>query len=227
MRRTSITTCAHATFVHGRAEAMPFSNASFDVAVNVEASFCYTNMKTFVAEVSRVLRPGGFFAFADLRHKYEVQELRTFFAESAFKVVEEKNISENVIKALELDGSRRMNEVKRLIPKPLQKIFMTYAGAEGSRIPTLLGNGEIVYLRFLLKKPYKSIFYFCPKSMQGHSEPPKAHQEPHADQPLPCQASWGGASGEASRGHDFVLKRLREYHEIIPEGAGESLHPLI
>src|SRR5260221_489258 len=46
-------------FVHGDAENLPFAKASFDVVINVESAHCYGSIDRFLAEVHRVLRPGG------------------------------------------------------------------------------------------------------------------------------------------------------------------------
>src|SRR5438552_402454 len=46
-------------FVQGDALKLPFADASFDAVINVEASHCYPDFPRFLAEVARVLRPGG------------------------------------------------------------------------------------------------------------------------------------------------------------------------
>ncbi|WP_338101579.1 phthiotriol/phenolphthiotriol dimycocerosates methyltransferase [Mycobacterium ulcerans] len=54
-------------FVRGDAENLPFEDESFDVVLNVEASHCYPHFSRFLAEVVRVLRPGGYLLYTDLR----------------------------------------------------------------------------------------------------------------------------------------------------------------
>ncbi len=49
-------------FQQGNAEALPLADASVDVVLNVEASHLYDNPARFIAEVHRVLVPGGVFA---------------------------------------------------------------------------------------------------------------------------------------------------------------------
>ena len=49
---------APTAFVRGQAESLPFASASFDV-VNCALSLPYTNNRKAIAEMSRVLRPGG------------------------------------------------------------------------------------------------------------------------------------------------------------------------
>lgn len=59
-------------FVRGDAENLPFDDESFDVVLNVEASHCYPHFRRFLAEVVRVLRPGRYFPYADLRPNNEI-----------------------------------------------------------------------------------------------------------------------------------------------------------
>lgn len=53
------------TFVQGSALAMPFPDASFDAAWTIHASMSIADKPRLYAEIARVLRPGGRFAFFD------------------------------------------------------------------------------------------------------------------------------------------------------------------
>ena len=66
------------SFDQGDAEALQFDDQSFDVIINVEASHCYGDMAQFVREVARLLRPGGYFLYADFRSTAEQEALRWF-----------------------------------------------------------------------------------------------------------------------------------------------------
>jgi ubiquinone/menaquinone biosynthesis C-methylase UbiE len=57
---------ARVRFVRGNAERLPFGRASFDTVLSLESSHCYQDLAAFLAEVKRVLRPGGVLCFADL-----------------------------------------------------------------------------------------------------------------------------------------------------------------
>ena len=144
---------SHLTFVHGSADRLPFGDEEFDAVVNVESSFCYADPDKVWSEVRRVLKRGGFFAFADLRHRFERPALLESFKTSGLRVIEEADITPNVRRALELDNERRAELIRRRVPAPLRSIFRTYAGVEGSRIPSLLNTGEMIYLCCLLQKP--------------------------------------------------------------------------
>ncbi|MCF8051379.1 MAG: class I SAM-dependent methyltransferase [Desulfobacterales bacterium] len=103
------------TFKVGRAEALPFADASFDVVFNVESSHCYEAMAPFLAEVKRVLSPGGYFLFADFRAADEIDDLRRDLSYSGMALIEEADITANVLAALDLDHESKLLEIDRRI----------------------------------------------------------------------------------------------------------------
>lgn len=58
--------------VQGIATNLPFTSRSYDIVLNVESSHLYSDMNKFLEEVCRVLKPGGYFCWSDLRQKEEV-----------------------------------------------------------------------------------------------------------------------------------------------------------
>ena len=135
-----------ATFVHGDALAMPFPDGSFDAVVNVESSHCYGDVPAFLAEVRRVLRPGGDFFFADLRPAGQVEQLRGELAASGLRVHREEDVSDGVLRALELDSERKLGLIEAWIPRPLHPAFRPFAGIAGTRNHTGLRDGGQRYL---------------------------------------------------------------------------------
>lgn len=120
------------SFVQGDALAMPFPDSSFDVVVNVESSHCYDSMDDFLAEVHRVLRPGGTFLFADLRPAPEMEALRRRLGEGPLELVELTDITEQVRAALERDDDRRRALMEAWIPRPFHRAFEPFAGFRGT-----------------------------------------------------------------------------------------------
>ena len=140
-------------FLQGDAEDLPLFDASADAIVNIEASFCYGSIDQFFAEVRRVLRPGGLFFYADLRHTSELERLSLALRRSGLVVLEAEDITDNVLRALELDAARRAAVSEMNVPWFFRHAIRTFAGAPGTRIPTLLQTGEMRYFRYVLGKP--------------------------------------------------------------------------
>lgn len=140
------------SFVEGDAEAMPFETGRFDAVVNVESSHCYGNMGTFLSEVSRVLKPGGRFLFADLRGREEVGALRRQLEASGLAVVEESEITAGVMRALDLDNARKNNLIQQIVRGPAAKYFRDFAGIKDSGVYERFRTGHNIYLRFVLEQ---------------------------------------------------------------------------
>ena len=160
---------AHCNNVHGRAglefragdaEDLPFADGSFDAVLNVESSHCYPNFDRFLGEVSRVLRPGGHLLFADLRGEDPTgetpsprDELREQIRQAGFEIVEEEDITRNVVRSLDLDSDRREASVKKYTPKVLQPQMLDFAGIIGSKTYDNFDSGRATYTRFVARKP--------------------------------------------------------------------------
>ena len=140
-------------FQEGDAESLPFPDASFDSVINVESSFCYPSIGRFFAEVKRVLRPGGHFHYTDLRLTHEIADWHTAMAESGLEAIIEHDITANVVEALHRDSAHRRAGGRRIVSRPFSAIADVFTGVEGTRIPSLLASGEMVYYSFLLRKP--------------------------------------------------------------------------
>jgi SAM-dependent methyltransferase len=100
------------TFICGDAEKLPSEASKFDVVINVESSHYYGNMRLFVSEVSRVLKPAGLFMFADFRPTSEVAELEKTLTSTLMTIAEKKDITDYVLRALSLDSKRRLSLIQ-------------------------------------------------------------------------------------------------------------------
>jgi ubiquinone/menaquinone biosynthesis C-methylase UbiE len=142
------------TFSRGNACALRFPDSAFDAVINIEASHCYSDVPRFLAEVRRVLRPGGHFLYADFRecnpHRAILdRQLKT----SGLQVVTCKNISTNVVRGMQLNTDKYLELIRYLIPKFLRRPAMNFAGVKGSAIYRSLESGETVYMCYHLRKP--------------------------------------------------------------------------
>jgi ubiquinone/menaquinone biosynthesis C-methylase UbiE len=141
------------TFQQGDAEALPCEAGAFDVVVNVESSHCYGSMPAFLAEVFRVLQPGGYFLWADLRPAERLAETRRQFEQAGFRHREESMITANVLRALELDSEPKRETIRRLVPRLLVSSVEDFAGVSGTRVYDSLRTGVIEYPSCVVQKP--------------------------------------------------------------------------
>jgi SAM-dependent methyltransferase len=140
------------SFVYGNAENLLFDDKTFDAIVNIESSRDYCHVDIFLTEAYRVLRPGGFLLLSDLRTIEGMELLRNQIKEAGFDIIEEENITQNTLKALDLDYERRYNLVLNAAPSFLEKIGKEWSGLRGSERYESFVEGSLVYLRYKLKK---------------------------------------------------------------------------
>jgi SAM-dependent methyltransferase len=140
-------------YLHGDAEDLPFSDTTFDAVVNVESSHCYGDMGRFLEEVHRVLRPGGYLLWTDLRPPDRIRALHTDIEQSGFEVVKEENISANVLAAMSVQRERNKTLVDNGVAWYARRAFYHFAGVEGtSYIHRLLQSGRLEYLNMVLRR---------------------------------------------------------------------------
>jgi len=140
------------SFVYGDAEALPLGDETFDAVLNVESSHCYGSMPAFLREVNRVLRPGGHFLFADFRAAEDCDRLHTHLEETGMEVLEQQDITPNVLEALRQDSKRKQALIKHSVNRHLIRLFRQFAAVDGSEVFEGFRHGAIVYLRYALRK---------------------------------------------------------------------------
>ncbi|HKC37434.1 MAG TPA: class I SAM-dependent methyltransferase [Chitinophagaceae bacterium] len=136
----------------GDAENLPFDDEYFDVVINVESCHAYGDVPKFLSEVKRVLNDGGHFLCTDLRSPSGMKTLRENLINSGLQLIEEEDISENVIKAIEQEEPLKQKRIEQHVPGWFQKTFKEFAGVKGSQIHWGLQSGGLVYYRFVLQK---------------------------------------------------------------------------
>jgi len=140
------------SFLQGDAENLPFPDSSFDAAVNVESSHCYPNIRRFLAEVFRVLRPGGRFYYVDFRRIADLPEWEGAVSESDFQVLEKEDITADVVRALTRDSARKEDLMRARIPRFLHPAFRKFVCTVGSENYQSFIEGRRYYYRYLLVK---------------------------------------------------------------------------
>lgn len=106
-------------FVHGDAEDLPFPDRSFDAVLNIEASHGYEHFPRFLAEVARVLRPGGHFLYADLRPRALIADWEAALADAPLRLLSERSILDEIARGLLQNSRRSPDQMGRRVPWPL------------------------------------------------------------------------------------------------------------
>lgn len=140
------------SFLQGDAQKLSLADNTCDIVFNVESSHRYPDIKAFLGEVSRILRPEGYFLFTDFRYDYEIEDMKKELQQSGMTVLKQKFINLEVVAALELDDQRKRNLVKKLAPKFLHKIALNFAGTIGSETYNQFASGKYIYFSYVLKK---------------------------------------------------------------------------
>ena len=133
-------------FMQGDAEKLPFPSEAFDAVINIEASHCYSNFPQFLAEVTRALRPGGYFFYADFRFADRLSEWDEALAATPLKMLQTRSINAEVMRGMGQNSSRSQDLITRHLPKFLHTLGADFAGVKGSRIHNALKSGELSYL---------------------------------------------------------------------------------
>lgn len=142
-------------FIQGSAESIPLPDNSMDVVVNVESSHAYGSVVQFLKEVRRVLKPGGYLLLVDFRNEKNVETMATLksqLLDTGMKMLEEENITANVIRSIEEEDQAKRERIQRLVPARWHKLFNEFAGVAGSKFHETLKDGTRFYYRFVLQK---------------------------------------------------------------------------
>ncbi len=135
---------APVAFETGDAERLPFADGAFDIVVNIESSHCYADVPAFAREVARVLAPGGWLTFADMRSRDRLRQLDTELSAPGLELREERDITAGVVRALDAAEERKQARMRQL---RLGRGFMReFAGCKGSALYEDLAAGRVVYV---------------------------------------------------------------------------------
>lgn len=145
------------TFIPGDAEALPFADETFDAVINVESSHCYGSMTQFVSQVVRVLRPGGYFLFADFRASQASVQLERHLTQAGLEVVRKVDITPNVLSALDTYNDAKLALIQQQMHWWMRKLFQNFAAVKGSPLYESFKDHSMVYHHYLLRKSSPTI----------------------------------------------------------------------
>ncbi len=140
-------------FVQGDAQSLSFPPQTFDAVINVEASHCYPDFPGFLAKVSRVLKTGGHFLYADFRFHDQWAEWEQAIAQSPLDIVQTRDIRPEVLRGMEINATRSEALICQRLPKFLHSLGRDFAGLPGARVYEALKSGELSYRSWCFRKP--------------------------------------------------------------------------
>ncbi len=132
-------------FVQGNAESLPFPDESFDAVINVEASHAYPHFDRFLPELTRVLRPGGHFLYADFRGFLEYDDWDAALAALPMQMVSKREINEEVLRGLDKNSPRYRDLVVHHVPRFMRPFGRLFTGLPGTMMYRELQRGRLSY----------------------------------------------------------------------------------
>jgi SAM-dependent methyltransferase len=135
----------------GDAERLEFGDASFDVVLNIEASHLYDDRARFFAEAFRVLRPGGHFLYTD--GCWADDDCSEDLLDAGFELLERREITTNVLRALKRDSPRREALFDALADRKLREEYKDWGGVVGYRAYRRFEAGQTRYFSHRLRRP--------------------------------------------------------------------------
>ncbi|ORW53721.1 fatty-acid O-methyltransferase Mtf2 [Mycolicibacterium peregrinum] len=116
-------------FVQGTAEDLPFADNTFDALINVESSHLYPQFERFLTEVSRVLRPGGYFLYTDARLLGDIPAWEEALADAPLRLVSQRTISADVVRGMERSMHQWQYVIDQVAPRPLRGLTRRFSPA--------------------------------------------------------------------------------------------------
>ena len=142
-------------FVQGNAQALPFSDAEFNVVYNCESAHCYPNVLDFYDEAYRVLKPGGWFCMTDIRLASRVAQTCSELTDTGFLLQSVHGINHEVVRALEITAHEKEAFLLPLMSPTMASAFREFTGMPNSHIFRELMSGRTQYTNYLCQKPLK------------------------------------------------------------------------
>jgi SAM-dependent methyltransferase len=136
-------------FVVADAEKLPFPDRTFDAVINIESSIHYPDFRRFLAEVARVLRPGGHFLYADGRFAPHVSDWEAALAGAPMQMLSHRDISAEVMRGIDRNSQRWLELLDRHHSKMMRA---TCQFVHGSKIYCSLQGGEFTYRMYCFAK---------------------------------------------------------------------------
>uniref|UniRef100_A0A914EGF2 Methyltransferase type 11 domain-containing protein n=1 Tax=Acrobeloides nanus TaxID=290746 RepID=A0A914EGF2_9BILA len=149
---------------------MQCASNSFNLVLNVESSHCYADIKKFLQEVERVLKPGGYFCWADiayskenhnnqyifstLSHFLKIEDILKYAEKANLELVSYEDITESVLDGIDKTAKRYdwMADQSPWFIRIFKVFFRYFYCAPNTEAYSFLQNGDMVYAAACWKK---------------------------------------------------------------------------
>jgi SAM-dependent methyltransferase len=111
-----------------------------------------TPFPRFLAEVARVLRPGGHFLYADVRPRNRFAAWDAALAAAPLRMVSLTDVTREVLRGIEKNTHWSLNLVDRHQPAFLRAFGRKFAIAQGSQVYRDLQRGELSFRMYWFAK---------------------------------------------------------------------------
>jgi fatty-acid O-methyltransferase len=139
-------------FVRGDAENLPFADQSFDAVINIEASLHYPRFRRFLAEVARVLCPGGHFLYADLRPADGTSAWESALAGAPLRILSQSVINAEILRGMEKSSQQWLGRIDRHVPAFLRGVARDLAGVPALTLYQQVQSGGLSYRMYSFAK---------------------------------------------------------------------------
>ena len=141
------------SFIQGNAQHLPLVTHNLDLVLNVESSHCYPNFGLFCQEAYRVLKPQGYFLYADFLTPQTHEKKKADLIKAGFKIKQYKELTTQVIHSLHLDHDRKISLIHTTeVPFLIRKSLENFACCIGSPDYKKFISREWIYVAYVLEK---------------------------------------------------------------------------
>jgi len=139
-------------FVQGDAENLPFPDQSFDAVVNIDSAYHYLHYPRFLAEVVRVLRPGGHFLYVDGRLREQIPQWEAALAATPLRMLSQRDINPEVVRGLDKNSAEWEDMIKRRVPAFLHGFARANWAVRGTQLYREVQTGAFTYRMYCFVK---------------------------------------------------------------------------
>jgi SAM-dependent methyltransferase len=136
-------------FLQADAELVPFRDGAFDIVTNIESSHSYPNIDRFYEGVARVLRPGGWFLYADVFDVSALDRTVGRLEGAGLHLEYQRDITANVLRSRDQDGDRQL---RAFGDRGDREALAEVVAAPGSQVHEYMASGRGSYRILRLRK---------------------------------------------------------------------------